>query len=157
MSVLILTAEDRENISIAIRLARANPIPWDEIEKLAVDHKPQFDEKRAQLADEVYKKYPTQCFTFGNISVAFSFEYQPAGFMRHLSVALANGRPRAVPGYEVVKMLALEFGFSGFPPTNAYRIWTEEFESQRFAVNVIELDEPRESSNDRNDERADST
>jgi hypothetical protein len=146
MSVLIISEKDRHNIQIAVNLARANPVPLEALEGLmnaTPDHRLPFEETRAQLADEVYKRYPTQSFLLGNVRVAFSFEYQPSGLMRHLSVALNKPRSQKVPNYEVVKMVALEFGFSDFPPKKPYRIWSEEFEPKRFAVNIIELEEER--------------
>lgn len=150
MSVLVISEKDKEDIGIAVRLARANPTPWEELSKVAEGTptpETKFDEERAKLADEIYKKYPTQSFLLGTIRVVFNFEYQPAGLFRHLSCALSHKKGGKVPSYEAVKRIALEFGFTGWPPKNAYRVWAEEFEPGRYAVNVIELEEARGDQN----------
>jgi hypothetical protein len=74
----------------------------------------------------------------GTYRAAISFEEQPAGILRHLSVAShAKGK---VPGIEVVAMVVEAFGFSGWPLVRPGRIWLEEFEPGHMAVNVLELD-----------------
>jgi hypothetical protein len=40
----------------------------------------------------------------------------------------------------VMLMLVKEFGFSGFPLQRPSRIWVEEYEPGRHAINVVELE-----------------
>jgi hypothetical protein len=141
MSILIIGPEEQEAIRVAIAMARSNPVPWEVMQSIA-DPTPtstlRMDQEKQKIVDDVYKQYPSQSLTLGNCRVAFSFEYQPAGLFRHLSVSVQ--RKRKVPHYEVVKMLALEFGFSSFPPERPFRIWNEEYEKDHFAVNIIEIE-----------------
>jgi hypothetical protein len=58
--------------------------------------------------------------------------------MRHLSASSSN--KKKVPGLEVMKMIAQEFGFSDCPPLRPGRVWLEEFEKGWRAVNIVELE-----------------
>jgi len=136
--VLILDAANLALIRAAVELARARPTPWmpelvdadqDTVLTVLKDRKPGITGLRQQ--------YPSQHLKLGTYHAAFSFEYQPAGLFRHLSVSSqARGK---VPGMEVLAMLLPEFGFSGFPLTRPGRVWMEEYERKRHAVNVVEL------------------
>ena len=65
----------------------------------------------------------------------FSFEHQPHGQYRHLSVSvLGDG---VAPNPEAVQMLATEFGFRG-QLDNDMLIWTEPFGENKIAVNVAQ-------------------
>ena len=67
--------------------------------------------------------------------------------IRHLSVSSHN--PAKVPGPEVMQMVARAFGFSGphgasaavWADLFAGRIWLEEYEPGKHAVNVAEVSE----------------
>lgn len=88
--------------------------------------------------DFVRKRYKPEHIMLGTYRCAFSFEEQPDGIMRHLSISSA--RKGMIPGIEVLKMVMPLFGFSGFPATRPGRMWKEEFEPGWFAVNIVELE-----------------
>jgi len=131
MGVLIINETLRRLIRAAVARARQRPVPWEAVAAGAVmDDKPTLT-----LAERVpgFKRPPSEFLTLGTYEAAFSFEYQPAGLLRHLSVACTKrGR---VPTEIVVKRIAEEFGFVGA----VGRVWLEEFEPGHFAVNVVEL------------------
>lgn len=65
---------------------------------------------------------------------AFSVEEQPEGFCRHLSVSVDEGADKRMPHPAAVKMIAEAFGIKQWDAS-----WVEEFEPNRFAVNIIEM------------------
>lgn len=102
--------------------------------------------------EDVRAIYPTQHIVLGTYRCALSFEEQPAGLFKHLSVS--SERSDKVPGMEAMQMVCEAFGFSerlcrlignrnaainvaveGLPS----RVWLEEFDKDHYAVNVIEL------------------
>lgn len=138
--VLILRPEQIQKINSALESARASPIPWSAMQAIAdpsptsvltlADRKPGIHDLRAQ--------YPSQHVMLGTYRAAISFEEQPAGLMKHLSVSsYSHGK---IPGLEVMMMVCEAFGFSGFPPLRPGRIWNEEWQPNRFAINVIEIE-----------------
>lgn len=152
MSVMIVGEAERLAIAEAIKQARANPIPLRVGQSFAPDR----PTTRLMLRDrkpgteEIRQFYPPQHVMLGTYRTAFSFEEQPAGLMRHLSVSSA-ARDK-VPGPEAMQMACEAFGFSEalckiigspratlFSPERPFRAWVEEFEPGRFAINVIEL------------------
>jgi hypothetical protein len=66
---------------------------------------------------------------------AISFEHQPAGLCRHLSISIEKD-PGTMPGMEAVKAIAEYFGVS-FEDSHK---WVEEYEPRRFAINLVSLD-----------------
>jgi hypothetical protein len=146
--VLIITADDRAQIKMAILAARAKTIPWSVMQEIAIDdrEKPtptlRLDERsNPDRIREIRETYPVESLQLGTYEIALSFEEQPAGVFRHLSVASA--RPGMVPNEHVMAMLAQEFGFSAWPPVRPYRVWVEEFAAGRSAINLVELDKAR--------------
>lgn len=140
MSVLIMNAENDAAIRAAVKAARKAPLPWEELQVIAdsppTDHLDLADRKDG--VEELRRKYPSQHVVLGTYHCAISFEQQPAGLFRHLSVSSAN--KSKVPGMEVMTVIAEAFGFSSFPPSRPNRIWAEEFAPGHRAVNVIELE-----------------
>lgn len=137
--VLIINEEARQQIAQAIAKARSRPTPWFAPLASASDTLTLTLEERPPGTDQLRQEYPSQHLMLGTYHVAVSFEHQPAGLFRHLSVS-SHSRGK-VPGLEVIAMLVEEFGFSGWPLKRASRIWMEEYERKRHAVNVIELEE----------------
>jgi hypothetical protein len=142
MSVLLIGPEEKEMIATALQEARANPTPLEALMAVA-DGSPTFtlklsDRKDPQKVEDVQRLYPSQQLMLGTYRVAISYEMQPAGMFKHLSVSSA--RKGKVPGPEVMQMVMEEFGFSGLPPLRPHRIWVEEFEPGWEAVNVAELE-----------------
>lgn len=135
---LIIGPDEQKAITEAIAKARVNPTPWEVMKTFAKgDYRPELTLK--ERGDTSFMKvYPAQKVILGTYQCYFSFEVQPAGLMRHLSVS--SGKKGKVPGLEVMKMVAQEFGFSDCPPQRPGRVWTEEFQRGWHAVNVAELE-----------------
>jgi hypothetical protein len=137
--VLVIDEQARAAIAQAIARARQTPTPWmPELADATPDNMLPLDRRKPSTDELLRKQYPSQHLRLGTYHAAFSFEHQPAGLFRHLSVASrAHGK---VPGLEVMEMLVTEFGFSGWPLQRPSRVWMEEYEPKRHAVNVIELE-----------------
>lgn len=140
MSVLILGPTEERLIHDAVEAARANPVPWSVMKAIASG-----GEKTTLLlgdrkvgVDEVRMKFKPQNVMLGTYRCAISFEEQPLGMLRHLSVSTQRGR---IPGIEVMQMVLPAFGFSGIPLARPGRVWNEEFEPGWFAINVAEVEE----------------
>jgi hypothetical protein len=130
--VLAIGPIEQAAIQAAVERARARPIPWAQLKDFVVsgdrsevnlgDRKPGFERIQSEnvLIPQGYR-------------AAISFEEQPAGIMRHLSVSVDT--PGRVPSMEAVKMIAKEFGFNFKTGTG----WVEEFEPGHHAINLIEV------------------
>jgi hypothetical protein len=140
--ILVIGEPEQRNIARAIKLARKKPKPWAAFKEIAVasdrdrlmlkDRRPGID------TDKVLRTYPSQQVMLGTYRAQFSFEEQPAGLFRHLSVS--SQATAKVPGDAVMAMVTEAFGFSGWPPTRPGHIWAEEFEPGRMAINVVEME-----------------
>lgn len=138
MSVLLLGAREEKMIAKALDLARDQCVPWSIVQRIAIDdrNKPtstlSLDERKH---DDPFSR--SQHLILGSYRCAISFEEQPAGLCRHLSVSVKkHGK---VPSEIAMKMLAEAFGFSAMPPTRG-RMWLEEFEPGHHAINIIEVE-----------------
>jgi hypothetical protein len=136
MNVLLISRRERHRIAELIKRARRRPIPLSLIIKGDPGPTPTL-----MLKDRVpgIERPPSEHIMLGTHRIAFSFEHQPIGLCRHLSVSVPM--PGRAPLPEVVAIIAKEFGFSEFPPSLG-RVWLEEFEPGHMAVNVVELVEP---------------
>jgi hypothetical protein len=138
--VLVLGPAERARIDEAVATARANPTPWEAGEMIADGsdtNSLDLDERKGNVA-EIRARYPAQHVMLGTYRIAISFEQQPAGLFRHLSISTEQkGR---VPGLEVVIMVVEAFGFSGWPLQRPSRTWMEEYQPGRHAFNVLELE-----------------
>lgn len=154
--VLLIGESERVAIDSAVAEARANAVPLAVLQAhLDGTWTPRLMLKdRKPGSTDFRKDYPPQNVQLGTYRVAISFEQQPGGLMRHLSVSSqAKGK---VPGYQVMAMVCEAFGFSkavsGAFATNEgkpveadariwanARVWLEEFEPGHMAVNVVEL------------------
>ena len=140
--VLVIGDDERRIIDTAVATARAKPAPWSVMQELAVETEGptlNLDERRVppERVAEIMREYPSHRVQLGTYSAAISFEEQPSGLMRHLSVSYHAGK---IPNLAVIEMVCEAFGFSDFPPTRPHRIWIEEFEPGHHAVNVVELE-----------------
>lgn len=135
MSILIIDEAGQAAITAALERARENAIPWEKLKEGGGTYK-----KVVTLADRNpnFKKPESEHIMLGTYRASISFEHQPSGLYRHLSVSSRNaGR---VPGLEVMKMVAEEFGFRNFPPRpDEGQVWLEEFDKGHHAVNALEL------------------
>lgn len=139
MSVLVIGSVEERKIKNALEQARANPVPLEVMKAIAdgTELPALMLKDRKAGVDAIRNEYPSYPVRLGTYLAAISFEYQPAGLMRHLSVSSRN--PKAMPGLEVMIAVCEKFGFSAFPPPNG-RVWVEEFEPKHMAVNVIEVE-----------------
>lgn len=140
MSVLMFNDRVRRQIARALELARDQVMPWSIGQKIAIDDRA--DPKHELTLKDRKQDNPfprSQHLELGSYRCAISFEEQPAGLCRHLSVSVK--KPGKLPNEYAIKMLAEEFGFtSGWPPTRG-RVWLEEFEPGHQAVNVLEVEQ----------------
>jgi|KBSMisStandDraft_5_1062788.scaffolds.fasta_scaffold2616998_1 hypothetical protein len=142
MSILVIDDIIKARVKQALVTARQNPLPW-QATKAVVDSNQKTN--HTSLADRkpgvetLRRKYPSQHIMLGTYRAALSYEEQPTGMLKHLSIS--SHRKGMVPGLEVMQAVAELFEFTGFPPpNNPHRIWTEEFEPGHFAVNIVELE-----------------
>ncbi|MGY8661750.1 hypothetical protein Q3C01_05195 [Bradyrhizobium sp. UFLA05-109] len=143
--VLIIGDSERAAIAEAIRSALAKPMPWEKMRQLIVDDRLEpsntlkHDERPDQdRIDALRKEYPTYPVQLGSYVAAISFEEQPSGLFRHLSISSLN--PGKAPNEHAARMVLEAFGFSGYPPSRPYRVWVEEYEPGCVAINFVELE-----------------
>jgi hypothetical protein len=148
MSVIVFTTEKQAEIAAAIQHARANVVPWEMLRDIAMlDSKPTLDLKDRRNTH--IQRPPSIRIVFdGGVEAAISFEEQPAGIFRHLSVSTRDGRNLLHP--IAFQMVAKEFGIDidisgkGDPLCGRPgKMWREEFEPGRYAANVIVLEVER--------------
>jgi hypothetical protein len=73
--------------------------------------------------------------------VAISFEHQPAGLLRHISVSSA--KPGTLPSQATIKMIMNLFGV-----TATVRVWLEEFAPDHYAINFLQIEQSASTSLD---------
>jgi len=119
---------------LAVAEARRNAIPWEVLRNTAV-----LDKKAVLLLkDRKEGSVPrpaSEHLMLGQFRCAFSFEHQPVGLIRHLSVSVRQ--PGRLPQPIAVKMIMEEFGFQ--TPLERCQFWREEIDPGHEAINVIEL------------------
>jgi hypothetical protein len=137
---LVITPRERALIKEAIARAAKHPIS---IERMKGMHVKAADthltlEMRAKELGADWKRQPESEFVplpVGYLA-AISFEEQPIGMCRHLSISV--DRPGALPHPEAVKMIMEEFGC-----THAVAApWVEEFKPGHSAINIVALSDP---------------
>lgn len=133
MSVVVIGPEEMKLIEQAVAKARANPIPLETLAALQHDI-PDKSVLRLEDRKQPFKRPESQHVTFpGGFRASISFEQQPAGLVRHLSIS--SPTPGRVPNLPAVTMIAEAFGF-WLPPE---KMWLEEFEPGHYALNLLEL------------------
>jgi len=150
MTALLINEEAKAEIERIVKAARENVIPWDKLREIAVDDR---DKPTAMLAlserPVAERPHGTEVnygMTFaGGVTAAISFEEQPAGILRHCSFATGKpGKNRLLHPIMLDELCRL-FGLTGFPPhPQRGRAWVEEYRPDFFAVNVVEVEQPRE-------------
>jgi hypothetical protein len=134
MSVVIIGPEEQAEINRIVAEARVNFIPLEALKESALP-----DKSVVTLKDRksVPMRPDNRHIMLGDTMAAFSFEQQPAGMCRHLSVSVRwKGK---LPHPEAVEMIAKAFGFTEFPTGIT---WLEEFEPGHHAVNVVQVEGP---------------
>lgn len=139
MSLLIITPDDKVRIRAMLTEARERYHPWAVLQDGAL----LTDNLTLTLDDRKpgFERPPSLFIELGHFTAGISFEEQPDGIFKHLSISVGDGR--LLPNVRAVAMLCEEFGFKDFPPAEG-GIWVEEFEPKCYAVNVLELVEPAE-------------
>lgn len=141
MSILIIGPEEENRIAAAIAVARETPVPLRILTAVAnqnVGGELLLRDRKVGVGF-VRERYKPQNVMLGTYRCAISFEHQPGGLVRHLSVSTRKGR---IPGLEVMALVIPAFGFSGFPLQRPGNVWNEEFQTDWFAINVAELEPP---------------
>lgn len=138
MSILIIGPVEERLIADAVAAAKTSVIPWAVMEAVSTgdDTTTLLLGDRKMGVDEIRDKYRSQQVMLGTYRCSFTFEEQPAGLMRHISVSTRKGK---IPHLEVMKMVLPAFGFTGIPMQRPGRVWNEEFEPGWFAINVVEM------------------
>jgi hypothetical protein len=143
--MLVIGRKEQQAIEEALTAARERPTPWSVMQEIAIDDREQpintltLDQrKNPDRIAEITRAYPTQRVQLGTYEVAISFEEQPAGIFKHLSISSRN--PDKVPNEHAVAMVVKAFGFSDWPPTRPYRVWVEEYKPGHMAINLVELE-----------------
>jgi hypothetical protein len=150
MRALLLNAEVCHAIAAAVAAARAAPVSWETFKRIA-EGIPQ-DTASLSLADRPpgFQRPQSQNVMIPiGFRAAISFEDQPAGLVRHLSISLEDARPGAVPNIPSILAIAKAFGFRVEERESIERLWTEEYEPGKWAVNLLQLDHEREAPTER--------
>src|SRR4030095_10925302 len=122
--LLIINADTKPAIAEAVRRAREMPVPLVTVMQSAHVE----NVATLTLADKAKREYPPRpprqmvAIDYGFMAM-FSFEDQPAGLVRHLSISV--DRPGKLPRPEFVAMIAREFGFVSVPPESGCLFWSE--------------------------------
>lgn len=134
MTVLIINEGIKALVQEAVAKARAQPVSLEKLEALAIEPS---KEGVLSLEDKGGKHERTEAvrllIPMGYLC-SISFEQQPVGLVRHLSVSVE--RPGFMPNPPVVKEIATLFGFRMIP--GDCHSWLEEFDPGHHAINVIE-------------------
>jgi hypothetical protein len=130
MRAILLNAEIFRAIDAAVDAARAKPVPWEVFKRAAegIDQ----DQTTLSLKDRPpdFKRPQSQHVLIPmGFRASISFEDQPAGLVRHLSISVEGGK---AIGFSVPK------AFESFE-----RVWTEEYEPGKWAINLLQLDHER--------------
>lgn len=141
MSALLIDDGVRKLIKAASERAFKNPMSREQIMDL-VQRTPQqanhLDFKsRPKAMNRAHR--PEEILIPVGYRVCFSVEDQPHGLVRHLSVSV--NKAGMLPHMLAVGMIAEAFEFR-LGASADERVWTEEYEPGRYAVNVAELVEP---------------
>jgi len=135
---LILDHDTQRRIQVAVIKARANPTSLGAIRR-AAEGIPQGNV--IKLADRKSGYRPPmqseQVLIQQGYRAAISFEYQPVGLCRHLSISVDV--PGNLPSPAAVEMIAEAFDFSIPSLTEGKtHMWVEEFEPGHEAVNLVQ-------------------
>jgi hypothetical protein len=152
MGVLVIGETEKAAIDLAIVTARARPVPWGRAKAAAIDDRDNptatlklSERPHPDLIAQIRKDYPPQMVQLGTYMVALTFEEQPAGLFRHLSISARD--PSQVPNPHAIKMVLDAFGFTtsaeafawDSQPTRPCRAWIEEYAPGCAAINFMEL------------------
>jgi hypothetical protein len=150
--MLLLDDATRRKIGAAVTAARARPVPWETFRNM-VEAVPQ-DLAAIALKDRPPGFEPAsraqQVLIPVGYRAAISFEDQPPGLCRHLSISVEGAKPGMTANVPAVLAIAEAFGFrveEGLAGID--RVWIEEYEPGRWAINLLQLDHEREAPTER--------
>src|SRR5580765_7822714 len=140
MRPLVIGAEQLRAIAAAIERAAKHPVTLEQLKAQAIDNvgfELTLEKRKAALGENWQRQNLSEnvLLPFG-YRAAISFEYQPIGLCRHLSVSV--DRKGKLPSPEAVDMIAKAFGCEH--PLDAP--WLEEFSPGHVAVNIVALNAP---------------
>lgn len=142
--LLLLDARARDQIQRAIEQARARPLPWQQMKEHVVDDRAKptntllLSERKPGFRRPIE---PVNVLIPNGYRCAISFEQQPAGLCRHLSISV--DAPGQMPNVPAVEMIAKAFGFTLAEGLKVPvgRAWVEEFEPGQYAINIVQVAE----------------
>ena len=121
MRALIIGPAEREKLQELDRRARARIVDA----KAAVEDSPEA-QRRSNQAQTI--DLPV------GFAVTLTYEHQPAGLFRHVSVSV--DRPRKMPTPEAVDMILASLGMQ--PITHSARVWIETISPTLSAINLLQ-------------------
>ena len=134
---LLITEETRKDIADAIERARKHPISAETLEKLIAGVPQNTPVLSLKDRPQDFKREQTDYIQiFDGYRVHISFEEQPLGLCKHLSIGIDN--PHRVPSPPAIELIAKEFGM--LVEGRARQLWLEEYDPGFHAVNIVELD-----------------
>lgn len=143
MGFLKINDADESAIKAMIKNARNNFVPWSLLEQHAhltpgTPGKPiTLADKQAVRNASAPQRPESLRIQLGDYVAAISFEEQPTGMVRHLSVSCSN--TGNIPHPTAVQQIADAFGFDR---DDAFHTWLEEFVPGHFAANMVQIAEP---------------
>src|SRR5262245_14303706 len=132
MTTFILYDADRTRLRVAADRARAKPVPWEILKRGVTPNQETHELTLADREGIPVLRDPEQVMLPGGWRVAITCEEQPAGILLHVSMSSpAEGK---VPVLRAMEMIVEACGFS---PVDIARVWLEEYEPNKRAVNVL--------------------
>lgn len=134
-ALLFIGPNEREKIQAAVEKARSKPIPWDHLKAYVLSS----DRRQIKLGDRPpgFERVESQHVLIPlGYRASISFEEQPAGIMRHLSISVE--KDGMMPSKQAIVMIAQEFGFT-LGEGQEGQTWVEEFRPGHYAFNLIQV------------------
>jgi hypothetical protein len=142
---LIIGPPERNAIANALSNARDQTASMETVTNWAASIPQGRSSVRLKDRKAGFKRPPVQeVLIEDGFRVCISFENQPMGLCRHLSVSVDTKVTEGLPSREAVSVLMHEFGIK---PDRVIAGWTEEYEPGEWAVNVLALDDEGLSTN----------
>ena len=121
MRALVIGQEEKQAIARLVEYASQHVFSLDDIKEIM-----RGEQEAAGNSPEFVVAIPR------GFRCVFSYEYQPSGLCRHLSVSI----PDKYPHPEAVNLLMQEFGFEGTVKDPINIFWLDENER---AVNILQI------------------
>jgi hypothetical protein len=116
MRLLLIGLEEKNEINKVIDFAKKHPITQQQLTTTIVGDIPDY-----------------VCSITEGFRIVFSFEHQPVGWCRHISISVSD--PNKLPSILAVEMIIKEFGFSD-NISDQENVWIEN-EILPNAINVV--------------------